>query len=192
MAAQHLRSTGPLWWLRRIAAWTVLLGVAAILAVAVVIPLAAGATPYAVLTSSMRPNLPPGSLVVVRPVEADDVGIGSVVTYQLESGKHDVVTHRVVGVAISPNGGRVFRTQGDANGGADDAPVRAEQLRGEVWYSVPHLGFVEQYLNPTTRQMTTLGVAGALVLYAIAMLVSSVRHARHRSPGPRHPSGVVA
>jgi signal peptidase len=192
MAAQHLRSTGPLWWLRRIVAWTVVLGVGAVLVVAVAVPRAVGATPYAVLTASMRPGLPPGTLIVVRPVDVEDIAIGSVITFQLTSGEPEVVTHRVVGVGINPKGERVFTTQGDANGGADAKPVRPAQVRGEVWYSVPHLGFVEQYLTARTRQLAIMGLAGTLVLYAVAMLAGSIRDDRHPRPGPRHSNGVGA
>lgn len=44
----------------------------------------------------MQPSLPRGSLVVVRPVDPADEGAGSVISYQLASGRDEVVTHRVV------------------------------------------------------------------------------------------------
>ena len=49
------------------------------------------------LTSSMEPGLPPGTLVIVKPIDPVDVRIGTVITYQLESGKPTVVTHRDCG-----------------------------------------------------------------------------------------------
>ena len=60
-------------WTVRVAAWTVILGVAAVLAVAVLVPRVGGATPYTVLTGSMAPTYPPGSLVVVRPVDPESI-----------------------------------------------------------------------------------------------------------------------
>ncbi len=64
-------------------------------------PRLGGATPYTVLTSSMEPEYPPGTLVVVRPVPIEEIGIGDVITYQLESGEPTVVTHRVVGLSTT-------------------------------------------------------------------------------------------
>ena len=63
----------------------------------------------------MKPSMPPGTLVVVRPTPVDEIGIGSVITYQVESGEPTVVTHRVVAQGIGATGEPVFRTQGDAN-----------------------------------------------------------------------------
>ena len=57
----------------RTLAWLVILGAVAVLLVAVVVPRVAGATPYTVLTGSMAPAYPPGTLVVVRPVDPGDL-----------------------------------------------------------------------------------------------------------------------
>ena len=46
---------------------TVLVAVALVM---IVVPAVLGATPYTVLTASMEPSIPPGSLVVVRPVRS--------------------------------------------------------------------------------------------------------------------------
>ena len=37
----------------------------------VVVPAVSGSTPYTILTSSMEPGLPPGTLVIVKPIEPD-------------------------------------------------------------------------------------------------------------------------
>ena len=86
------------------------------LAAAVVVPRLAGATPFTVLTSSMRPHYPPGTLVVVRPVDTDLLRVGDVVTYQLHSGERDVVTHRIVavGASLQHPDERVFTTTFEA------------------------------------------------------------------------------
>ncbi len=77
---------------------------AAVIAVAVVVPRLAGARPYVVLTGSMRPGMPPGTLVVVRPVDPRSIGVGDVITYQVASGEPDVVTHRVVAQGLDRRG----------------------------------------------------------------------------------------
>ncbi|WP_435771076.1 signal peptidase I [Nocardioides sp. SYSU DS0651] len=158
--------------------WAAVLAVAAVLVVAVAVPRVTGATPYTVLTGSMRPELAPGSLVVVRPAEHEEIGIGDVVTFQLESGERAVVTHRVVAVTVDGRGETRFTTQGDANEQPDRESVRAVQVRGRVWYSVPHLGRLNSALTGEQRQLATYGVGGALVVYAGATLVSAARDRR--------------
>jgi signal peptidase len=183
--------TGVLWWLVRVAAWTTILGITAVIAVSVLVPRLGGGTPYAILTASMQPDLPPGSLVVVRPVAAEDVSVGSVITYQLVSGEPTVVTHRVVGVGVNAKGERTFTTQGDANNVVDDKPVRPAQIQGELWYSVPHLGFVNRYVSGEQRHLTTMIVVVVLLGYAGTMVVGGLRD-RRRSPGPRGQRAVLS
>ena len=102
-------------------AWVVILGAVGLLAAAVLVPRVAGATPYAVLTGSMQPGLPPGTLIVVRPVNDADLALGDIVTYQLESGEAPVVTHRVVAMGYDGRGELRLQTQGDANDVPDAA-----------------------------------------------------------------------
>ncbi|MDY7558549.1 S26 family signal peptidase [Cryobacterium sp. 10C3] len=68
------------------ASGAILLLVVAIALLLIVVPKATGSTPLTVLTSSMEPTLPPGTLIIVRPVTPDEIRIGDVVTYQIRSG----------------------------------------------------------------------------------------------------------
>ncbi|WP_375003318.1 signal peptidase I [Aeromicrobium sp. CTD01-1L150] len=162
-------------------AWVTMLAAVAVLAVAVVVPRLTGATPYAVLTGSMQPDLPAGTLVVVRDAEVDDIALGDVITYQLQSGRSTVVTHRVVGQGQNLSGETTLVTQGDANDVPDAERVRPVQVRGELWYSVPHLGHVNDVLNGKERQMVVNAVAAGLLLYAGVMVVGTLRD-RRRTP----------
>lgn len=159
-------------------AWTVILGVVIVLTVAVLIPRLSGATPYTVLTGSMRPNYPPGTLVVVKPIASSDVRVGDVVTYQLESGKAPVVTHRVVDINRTMGGKTTFNTQGDANDVADDNPVRPVQIRGKLWYSLPLVGYASNVMTGSQRQMAVYVVAVGLIGYAASMFVGALRERR--------------
>lgn len=160
---------GAVRWVVRVLTWMVILGTLGVLAAAVLVPRLGGATPYTVLTSSMKPGLPPGTLVVSRPTDVDDIGIGTIVTYQLRSGEPEVVTHRVVAVRTNLRGEVEFQTQGDANSAPDASWVRPEQIRGSLWYAVPQLGRVNTMLSGHQRQIAVYGVAGALGIYAGAM-----------------------
>lgn len=166
---------GAVRWGLQVVAWLLILGSLAVLTAAVLVPRIGGATPYAVLTGSMRPDLPPGTLVVARPVDPTEIGIGTVITYQLRSGDPTVVTHRVVAVRTSLTGEVELQTKGDANDVPDAKWVRPEQVRGELWYSVPYLGRLNAVLNGDQRQLLVYVAAAGLGLYALRMFLGAGR-----------------
>ena len=65
-----------------------------------------GLTPYAVLSGSMEPEYPVGSLVYVKAVDPLDVEVGDAITFSLPSGT--LVTHQVYQIDAES---RAFRTQ---------------------------------------------------------------------------------
>ncbi|MBZ5733801.1 signal peptidase I [Nocardioides sp. TRM66260-LWL] len=156
--------------------------VAALAIVAGVVPRLVGGGAYAVLTSSMAPGLPPGTLVVTRGVDPDDVGIGDVVTYQLVSGEPAVVTHRVVGLRTGADGALQYVTRGDANPVDDPAPVRAAQVRGTLWFAVPWVGRATVLLGPAARQDASRALAALLALVAARETIRAWR-GRGSRPG---------
>ena len=168
-----MRSCGRL--LVAVLSWLLLGLAAAVVGAAVVVPRLSGSTPMTVLTGSMSPSYPPGTLVVVRPGPADGIVIGDAITYQLRSGEPTVVTHRVVGVGYDGKGERVFTTQGDANESPDREPVRAVQVRGEVWYAVPWIGRLNLLFNRDQHELITRVVAGGCFVYAAALLMRGRR-----------------
>ncbi|WP_265520545.1 signal peptidase I [Oerskovia flava] len=152
----------------------------------VVVPLFLGATPYAVLTGSMRPDMPPGSLVVVRPAEPEEIRVGDAITYQIASGRPEVVTHRVVGVGVTSEG-RTFTAQGDANALPDPDPVVPGQVRGVVVYAVPWAGYVSSAIGAEERRTALYLVAGGVVLYGLWQVAGGVRERRRARRRPaRH------
>lgn len=140
----------------------------------IVVPLIIRATPYTVLTGSMQPSIPPGSLVVSRPVDVGTIEIGDVVTYQLTSNQPEVVTHRVVGLGFGSSGERALVTRGDANT-VDDDPVRAVQVRGVVAYHLPYLGHVNTWVGMNRPGWLLEGVAGLLIAYGLVLVVSGAK-----------------
>jgi signal peptidase len=181
-------------------AWMVNTAVTAAIILTVFLPRLTGATPYTILTGSMEPTLPPGTLVIVKPVEPDQIGVGTVITYQMASGSPDVVTHRVVSQGVNGMGDLVFRTRGDANSATDKGLVVPAQIRGKVWFSVPYLGYATALVTGTQHQALTYLAIASLLLYAAAMFLKVAQRRRraraeaaaqlpedappHRSEGP--------
>jgi signal peptidase len=126
--------------------------------------------------------------VIVRPITPDDVRIGDPITYQIESGKADVVTHRVIAIQTDSDGGRRFILQGDNNSVPDD-PVRDEQIQGKVWYALPLLGWVNTWVNGEGRSWIAPVAAVVLFGYAAWMILSGVRDKAKRSRSASRPSG---
>jgi signal peptidase I len=144
------------------------------------VPLVLGAQPYSVLTGSMRPGIPPGSLIAVRPVPFESIQVGDIITYQLESGKPAVVTHRVVGDTEASDGERMLTTRGDANNLADAAPVREVQVRGTLVYAVPFLGYPGSIMNGPIRSGVVIAAGVILIVYGVLVLARTLRHRRGR------------
>jgi signal peptidase len=152
-----------------------LLFVALVAALVVVIPAASGSTPYTILTTSMEPGYPPGTLIIVKPTDPQAIRVGDVVTYQVRSNESDVITHRVFQIVLSsdPDAQLRFVTQGD-NNGSPDGEIRAVQIRGVVWYAVPWIGYINNLVNGDARAVVIPLVAIALFGYAGWMVVSSI------------------
>ena len=168
----------------------VLLLVVLLAAAAIVVPRLAGAVPLTVLTSSMEPSLPPGTLIVVQPVDPAELVIGDVVTYQIRSGASAVITHRIIGITSATATGRSFELKGDNNGAPDADPVVDAQIQGRLWYAVPLIGFVSSAVNGESRAWIVPIAAGLLLVYAPFMIVSGLLSARRTRAGrPPVPEG---
>lgn len=155
-----------------------MLGLAALVIAA---PATVGGMPLTVLSASMEPIYSPGDLVVVKPTPAENIAIGDVITYQLRSGDPTRITHRVIDRSTAANGTTTFRTQGDANTAADEAPVAEVQILGTVWYHVPGLGWINTLVTGDTRHWLIPTVATGLLLYAAGTFISFLRDRRRTS-----------
>ncbi len=135
-----------------------IVGVAAILAAAIVVgALAAGYRPVVIQTGSMGDTAPPGSLVVAAPRSGDAIEVGDIVVMRRPGATP--VTHRVI--EIEPGGtGRFAVTQGDANEAPDAAPypLGAQDELVARWI-VPGLGGRLETLFQPGVSLVVLAVA---------------------------------
>ncbi|MCR2783152.1 MULTISPECIES: signal peptidase I [unclassified Microbacterium] len=171
---------GSLWYYLKVSLSAALLTLTAAVAIAVIVlPAVVGGSAMTVLTQSMEPGLPPGTLIVTKPTPVEDIAVGDVITYQIRSGESAVVTHRVISKTFA--GDEVtFIAQGDNNDVPDPEPVREVQVRGTLWYSLPLLGWVNNFLTGSTRDVVVALGAGGLFLYAAGNGVVAVRDKRRK------------
>lgn len=153
--------------------------VVALLGISVILPALGGGTAYTILTGSMKPSMPPGTVVVVRPTPVDQIRTGDVITYQIESGESTVATHRVISVQTTLDGKTQLITQGDANNAPDPNPVLPVQVKGVRWYAVPYVGLPALAVDGDIRQIVVMGAVVLLFGYAAMSFGGAVRD-RHR------------
>lgn len=141
-----------------------------VLAAVSFVPRAFGYTPYAVLSGSMEPELPVGSMVFVRQVEPTDIAVGDNATFYRSDGA--VVTHQVY--EIDPVA-QTIGTQGIANKNADgiimhDAEYTPfSRVIGIVSFCVPYLGFVNAYCTTMPGLLVVVAVLALLVVASIVL-----------------------
>ena len=150
-------------------------------ALAIVVPAMVGGSALTVLTQSMEPGLPPGTLVIIRPTNVEDIRLGTVVTYQIGSNRPELETHRVIEKSKDTRGRTTFITKGDNNDVPDSPAVRPVQIRGTLWYSIPLLGYVNNLVGGSARVILIPVAAGALFIYAGYMVVSAIVGARRKN-----------
>jgi signal peptidase len=164
-----------------------LLGLVVLIAVVVaaavaVVPAAVGGEALTVLSGSMEPTLPLGSVVVVRPRPAAEITSGVVIAFtdrSRETGVARTVTHRVIEVEHGPDG-PTFRTKGDANEDPDEHATTPADVIGVAWYDVPLVGWVREAV---TSRIGLLYAGGALLLLLAAHLLLPRTTSRRRSAG---------
>jgi signal peptidase I len=119
--------------------------------------------------TSMEPTLHSGNLLMVEPINPEDVEVGDIIVFTVPKAVRDyynyppTVSHRVIEVWTEPS--LAFRTQGD-NTGEDPFTVRAQDVRGTVGKQIPYLGMPLLFFQSEQGMIFTVI---ALVLLAIFM-----------------------
>lgn len=123
------------------------------------------------LTGSMRPQFPPGSVVVVTREPASSLRPGMVITFRAPTPDRQVFTHRVVSVDRS-GAHPVVVTKGDANPGID--PWQAVIADPYVWqarFAVPLLGDAIRVLRqPEVQLVVTRVLPGMLLAWLLVSI----------------------
>lgn len=130
-----------------------------------IVPRVIGINEYTVITPSMEPTIPVGSIVLVKPIEFDEIKEGDIVSYYSKNHSDVVVTHRVV--SIETDSGKLI-TKGDANNSADVNPVSKQQIIGVVIYSLPKTGIYLQNI------VSVQGLLLVLAMFISGSLLTSV------------------
>ena len=152
---------------------TVLLVIIIIGCIPLTVPRAMGYELYTVITGSMEPNIPVGSLVFVKDVDPIEVQEKDVIAFYGGKDSNAIITHRVVENRTFMG---EFITKGDANSDNDMNPVSYNELIGRVELSVPYAGSAAQFLTSMQGKITAASLIGlAIILNILASVLDRKR-----------------
>lgn len=102
---------------------------------------------FSVLSGSMEPTYPTGSLIFVQKVDPFTLTEGDVITFMLD--EDIIATHRIVEVVPDEEDASTirFRTKGDANDAPDGSLVHYKNVVGSPVFCIPKLGYVMNYIQ---------------------------------------------
>ena len=146
---------------------SILVALVLVLAILLVGVRLVGIQPYTVLSGSMEPTYPVGSMIYVTSIEPEELEVGDPVTFYL--GGTTVATHRIIEILPDPlnPAARYFRTQGDANSTPDSEPFHSSRLIGKPVFNVPYLGYLSTYIQQQPGRTVALGSCTVLLIAAI-------------------------
>lgn len=145
---------------------TILLLLVILLCIPLTLPRFWGYQVYTVISGSMEPAIPTGSLVYVKEKEAAKIQKGEVIAFHTYPDTGAVIIHRVIKNQVVSG---KFITKGDANQAEDMTPVSYKNLVGKVTMSIPQLGEILSLLVTFQGKIIAAGmVALALILHMIA------------------------
>jgi signal peptidase I len=122
---------------------------------------------------SMEPAVPLGAAVIIKPVDAQTLAAGDIVS--LKAGPQNTMyTHRIVAVVDRPDG-RWIQTKGDANADADPTLVPVTAIVGRTELVIPLAGFLIALLSIQAGVLFLIGLAASLI--AGAWLLESLEPA---------------
>ena len=141
---------------------------------------------FGVLSGSMEPTYPTGSLIYVRKVDQSDLRVNDIITFSKSPSV--IATHRIVEIVPDESNPSLvrYRTKGDANAVVDDELVSFHNVIGRASFCVPQLGYMAKYIQ--TPPGTYVAILVCAVMIAIVFLAdwleikSQQKRKRKKSP----------
>jgi signal peptidase len=138
-----------------------------------------GIQPLKVLSGSMEPNIPVGSLLYITKADPDELKVGDPITFQIASAVEapnsiakdpdqvGLCTHRIVDIIRDEDGRLWFRTKGDAND-VSDAYIAANRIEGVYLCHIPVFGYVAHFVQTPPGSYVTIMIALLVILFMMA------------------------
>ncbi len=134
-----------------------------IVGVAFIVLYLVGVVPYVVVSGSMEPTIPTGSLCFINKHAAySSIKVNDIIAYKAPTGAN--VTHRVV--SITSEG---IETQGDRNNTSDGFSTNPNNFLGKNIFSIPKLGFAIREMQTTTGKIIVVTTAVVILMASFLM-----------------------
>ena len=139
---------------------------------------------YYIMSGSMEPKYPIGSVVFTKVTPPEDIEVGDVITVYIGSEGNDTyLTHRVVDISRDSNGSYSYRTKGDAARSNDPAPFGEHLLAGRVVMGVPMLGTIMNFI-----QSQLIFVVGIFILMILLSFMLKLLFSKEKDPEEGEPA----
>ncbi len=117
-----------------------------------------------VMSGSMEPTIPIGSVIVIRP--ASEYGVGDIITFKTPGAtkKNDFTTHRIVEINKSKRI-TTYVTRGDANEDSDREYVEKESILGKERFAVSLIGYLLGYIKTLPGLVLIIIIPAVIIVY---------------------------
>ncbi len=128
---------------------------------------------YSVISGSMEPAIPTGSLLYITEAQPEEIKEEEVIAFYGVKDSASIITHRVVENRVVMG---EFITKGDANQTQDMNPVPYDNFIGKVAYTIPKAGKAAELFTSMEGKILAAGViAAAVLLQVVAALIERLR-----------------
>ena len=134
-----------------------------------VVPKVIGVNVYEVVTSSMAPELPVGSVVYVQTCKADEVKVGDIISFYVGTDEENIISHRVVEINVDEQGDFFFITKGDANSDIDSMQVDVKHFVGKVKFKINNISWLVRLFDTSTGIIILIG----LIIISLCLNIAS-------------------
>lgn len=104
--------------------------------------------PSVIATGSMEPIIKPGDVILVKKVfnmeDIENIKVDDVIQFKRDS---ILISHRIVDMVHDENEGLYFKTKGDNNSSVDTEPVKPQDIKGTIVYTVPKVGWPTLFIK---------------------------------------------
>jgi signal peptidase len=142
------------------------LAVTVVLFIALLVPTLLGYKRYVIVSGSMEPTIPVGSVVYDEIVPVSSLIVGDIITFvpPAEYGMTDPVTHRIASITESASGNLEFKTKGDANETIDPWAFTLDQPeQARVEHHLPYVGYFYIFLSQRWVQLFLIAIPALLL-----------------------------
>ena len=150
------------------------IGLVCVLLVAglMLVPTILGYQRYVLVSGSMTPTIPTGSIVYDEVVPVADLAVGDVITFvpPPSYGITTPVTHRIYEISKNEEGEQVFRTKGDANDSPDAWEMTLDSdTQARVAHHIEKLGYIYIALSNRWVQLLVIGLPALVIMGLICV-----------------------